>query len=1011
MAESNALGAECVKALGVSGRTGSFLRLLQAVRDCTLDLAVVAAQYDERELVSYMRCVAPLLLCEGEEGEVVQHGEEEAQYGPRRGQVAAAGTEAAEAGEALWRLPAAEAEPHAAAAAEEGAEGAWGLQQAFAAPSGAHATLGRKEAEVAFGAAAAGGPSGRERAEVGAVGGSEWGGSGGDGGGGGDEFGWFDGDRVGAGPTVSASVALAPTAATASQQPSSHPHGIMEGQQQHHLQQPQQHAVLHSEQAQQQQQQQPRATLRASPAVRGGGSGGGDGVVDDDEFGWFDDEPPPLGRPALAAADAPVPPPPPARHLHPTTAPGTAPRATAAAPCTRADDCRSEDDLGDCGAGAGLWLAEEDAEAGARAETSERRLPGGETEAGAEPRPLPDEEYVVELEEQASWFFEEGGLRAEREARAQRRALQRLGGSGGVEALAAQRQPLTAHPGRRGGAAGAAAWGPAARTAAQAGNLGGVAVPACPPASSSLPPGRRPRPLDPLSRLVCSAALGLAHGRHLEMQLAAAAVLLLLRPALPPCPGAAPGTGAEAGEAAGAGAVGGAASSVAAVSDRVRRVVATLRPERRVLTAEVAGTAAAAAGGCGATRGVVVPLAALSEQQAALAARFFQPVSYSTAPVSYSVGDTAAQPSYTAVFLEGALQYDHAALGPRVVTSAADLAGAVDPAVRAAATARRVLRSLAPHAAALLLASGHIPDEVAAAVYDISGGAVLAVGGLGLRAVRAAAAACGAAPAASLSFLSGRTVARGVRGTLAAGGLGLGDYRALGQREEGQQQQQGGRAEEAGGGWVTVLLAHRLRSGLEVQAAAFQACLRRLLAALRAGRVLPGAGAWELAVSEQLLRRAEQMERVLEAERELYRPLSYRAVAAALRDLPVVLLQNGGYGYGEAAAAAAACAQALREGDVARLRGLAAGRAQAAGPYGAPVGGSSRLSTSGGGGATDRLGPPYGSMTLWPPWWNGATLLPSLSRPSPSAHARTPRPARGERGGEPNAAADAGAAQ
>ncbi|KAG2435276.1 hypothetical protein HXX76_007353 [Chlamydomonas incerta] len=131
--------------------------------------------------------------------------------------------------------------------------------------------------------------------------------------------------------------------------------------------------------------------------------------------------------------------------------------------------------------------------------------------------------------------------------------------------------------------------------------------------------------------------------------------------------------------------------------------------------------------------------------------------------------------------------------------------GDADPDV---AFAARLLLRLAPLGVQLLLASGHVPDRVAAAVQQLSGGRVLVLGGAGVRAVRAAAACAAAAaaatavargaaargtgaagaaaavrpsgvPVSSLQLLvPGRNVVPGMRPALLEGGLGLGDYRA-----------------------------------------------------------------------------------------------------------------------------------------------------------------------------------------------------------------------------------------
>ncbi|EFJ45202.1 hypothetical protein VOLCADRAFT_118388 [Volvox carteri f. nagariensis] len=500
--------------------------------------------------------------------------------------------------------------------------------------------------------------------------------------------------------------------------------------------------------------------------------------------------------------------------------------------------------------------------------------------------------------------------------------------------------------------------------------------------------------LSPLSHLVCAAAIGLSHGRCLEMQLAAAALLLLIGPRVrQPCEAPPSSAGADAAAA-------GTKQDLREVAEQVRQVAGALQYERCVLTAELMGRLPSAVA---AMRGVVVPLAALSPLQAALAANFFPELAAS----SSSSSPSAAAVTLTAVFYHGALQPEHAAYGTVIVTDAAGLAAATADA-RAEAFTVRLLAALRPLGVQMLLASGHVPDHVAAALHQLSGGTVLALGGAGLRAVRAAAACCGVTPAASWAFLDGcRHVAPRVSAELLQGGLGLEDYRAT---TSGRRHIEAAvllrlmaapaptgaaaTAAVAPPGWVTVILAHSVTVQLETQGACFRNCFNRLLAALQRGHVLPGAGAWELATAEHLTRRAEhlqvqrqlqrgggpqlqlqppspllgswppsqtlslqgsqgsatlgrrEMEAVTDAKRDelqgsgeegedddgddvgrqqtLYLPLSYRAVAAALRDLVGVLLQNGGATYGDALAAAAACVKPLREGDAEQLARLAA---------------------------------------------------------------------------------------
>ncbi|KAG2494075.1 hypothetical protein HYH03_007717 [Edaphochlamys debaryana] len=691
-----------------------------------------------------------------------------------------------------------------------------------------------------------------------------------------------------------------------------------------------------------------------------------------------------------------------------------------------------------------------------------------------------DEAVLRALEDEAAWFFEEGAVARERQAREERRALARLG-QGIAAALAAadraaaaaavagggRRGPGLANGGERAGRGDAgdrggraAVAGPgashrlrpdagapaAALAAADAVASAASGCGSSPSSTTPPPPPPPPPPLsgpDALSRLVCSAAAGLAHGRHREMQLAAAAALLLLRPLVSE-PAAAAATGAPAAAEP--------RGSLAEVAARVATAAAALQFDRCVLTVELSGLAAAAAAdaaspsapalaaaaaaGPAVLRGVCVPLAALSAQQSALAASFLAAPSAPPATGPPAQADVSNDGSggggdqshvVNAVFLNGTLQPSHASYGPAVIHvggaadvtatagggAATDVAADVAAALTAAsaagreeALARRILAALDPYRTApygssrcILMASGHVPDGVAALVAELSGGAVLAVGGAGLRVVRAAAAACGVMPAAGLSHLraassavgggGGSTVANvalDVTATIVSGGLGLDAYRAAAAAGAarpgsmirltappapsptllpGAAATAAGPRARAGPGWVTLVLAHRLRWELERQAVAVQVCFCRLVAALRCGRVLPGGGAWEVAAAEQLCARALQMERASaaaahaasasagkapwaaagagaaaetgdegggraenkegegegegEEEEALYAPAAYRAVAGALRELVVCVLQNGGAGCGEAAAEVAACGAALRAGDAAAL--------------------------------------------------------------------------------------------
>ncbi|GFR49439.1 hypothetical protein Agub_g11497, partial [Astrephomene gubernaculifera] len=565
-----------------------------------------------------------------------------------------------------------------------------------------------------------------------------------------------------------------------------------------------------------------------------------------------------------------------------------------------------------------------------------------------------DEEVLAALEEEAAWFFGEGELQAEREVRAQRRELGRLGARLG------------------------ALLGPKICEAAVAKTTARAAVVPLPPTGStgtimtSLPPQPQPRQqqendsadvtaalaevpasevnrqhaasrcggvpsrLDPLSRLVCAAAAGLAHGRELEMRLAAAAALLLLGPMVrrPPPSSLSSSTCSPsptvAAEVAAAAAIEVEEKedeeSLAAVAERVGQAAARLRYDRCILTSELMGRPAEVSAGV--LCGVCVPLSSLSDAQANLATSFF------TASKTKSAGNHAPPSScsnqaITAVFFHGALQPDHVTHGSLVITDAAGLAAA-DADARLESYASRLLAKLRPHGVQLLLASGHIPDRLVSVLHQLTDGALLALGGVGVRAVQAAAACCGVATAASLSFLGPYCLATGTRVDLAAGGLGLRDYRRGGggggggggesgggkghvaqeavlrvmapdpsgqaptKRQVQQQQercqgplkppvQPGGSLGPRGGpGWVTVVLAHTVPAQLELQAAAFKTSFQRLIAALRSCRVLPGAGAWELAVAEHLSQRADKLQQQQQQREEREEPhaASKGAVAA-----------------------------------------------------------------------------------------------------------------------------------
>ncbi|GIL53156.1 hypothetical protein Vafri_8835 [Volvox africanus] len=685
---------------------------------------------------------------------------------------------------------------------------------------------------------------------------------------------------------------------------------------------------------------------------------------------------------------------------------------------------------------------------------------------------LEAEAELAALEEEASWFFNDGELQAEREARAQRRLLQQLAagmtavgsvfrrgdgpddeahGQGGRAAEAISTGSPTADEGevRLSGSKATdlpdTDGNPRHRhhVTAPPGTSPPPPTPPLPPlpASVAMPPtyfldstcrrdeapekgvllssgtasrgGRgswqssseitaaRQR-LSPLSRLVCAAAQGLSHGRSLEMQLAAAAVLLLLEPLVRRQPGdARPLLTAEMASAA----IVDAKEDLSAMSALVRQAAAALQFERCVLTVEMMGRSAVAAA---AMRGVVVPLATLSTAQAALAAEFFTtlpsppppppppPQSLQSGNSSPSAARTAKPATatatatvtlrarnFTSVFFQGALQVDRAEYGPIVITNAADLVTTTSD-VRVEAFASHLLETIKPHGVQLLLASGHIPDALSTALHQLSGGAILALGGIGLRAIRAAAACCGVMPAASLSSLdTRRNVATHVAVELVQGGLGLGDYRAAAGHRHTEtamllrimkaprthlRTPSGGDCDASVApmpvlrpGWVTIVSSHSLASQLEVQGVSCRTCFNRLIAALRKGHVLPGSGAWELAAAEHLTHRIKQLHVVAHRmwsplqsgqqpmqplqsslaegrhgsstiddevinRHELpspYLPLSYEAVATALRDLVGVLLQNGGTDYGSALAMAGACVAALRDGDVARLQRLA----------------------------------------------------------------------------------------
>ncbi|GLI59785.1 hypothetical protein VaNZ11_001748, partial [Volvox africanus] len=397
--------------------------------------------------------------------------------------------------------------------------------------------------------------------------------------------------------------------------------------------------------------------------------------------------------------------------------------------------------------------------------------------------------------------------------------------------------------------------------------------------------------LSPLTRLVCAAAHGLSHGRSLEMQLAAAALLLLLEPLVRRQPGdVRPPLAAKTTSAA----IAAAKEDLSAMSAQVRQAAAALQFERCVLTVEMMGRSAVAAA---AMRGVVVPLATLSTAQAALAAEFFTALPSPPSPPPPPPGNSSPSAAHTAtptapatlrarkfttVFFQGALQVDRAVYGPIVITDAAGLVAATSDA-RVEAFASHLLEALKPHGVQLLLASGHIPDALSAVLQQLSGGAMLVLGGIGLRAIRAAAACCGAMPAASLSSLdTRRNVATHVAVELVQGGLGLGDYRTaaghrhteaavlmritkaprthLGNPSGGDCDASVPQVPVLRPGWVTIVSSHSLASQLEVQGVSFRTCFNRLIAALRKGHVLPGSGAWELAAAEHLTRRAKQLE-------------------------------------------------------------------------------------------------------------------------------------------------------
>ncbi|GIM06948.1 hypothetical protein Vretimale_11178 [Volvox reticuliferus] len=526
------------------------------------------------------------------------------------------------------------------------------------------------------------------------------------------------------------------------------------------------------------------------------------------------------------------------------------------------------------------------------------------------------EAELAALEEEASWFFNDGELQAEREARAQRRLLQQL--ATGLTAAGSGRHQGDGSNGegrRQGGGAflvqGMSRGAP--NDVEEDVDLAGIkntsppdkggnrhlnCVTAAPdPSPPPPPPPLLPVPvptaptyvldstcsrielkgqgvlssgtdnhggrgsgmssseitaarhgLSPLSRLVCAAAQGLSHGRILEMQLAAAAVLLLLEPLIRREPGdARPPLAAEMTSAITATVK----KDVNAISTQIRHAAASLQFDRCVLTVEMMGRSAVAAA---AMRGVVVPLATLSAAQAALAAEFFmaapsppplslQPMTSSPSAAHTSIS-TSGAPKFTTVFFQGALQMDRAVYGPLVITDAAGLVTAASD-VRVEAFASHLLEALKPHDVQLLLASGHIPDAISAALHQLSGGAMLALGGIGLHAIRAAATCVGVVPAVSLSSLnSGRNVATHVAVELIQGGLGLGDYRPnAGRRHtEAAMLMRIMKAPEihlgttgGGGGdvsvapvpvlrpgWVTVVLPHALASQLEVQGIGFR---------------------------------------------------------------------------------------------------------------------------------------------------------------------------------------------
>jgi hypothetical protein len=272
-------------------------------------------------------------------------------------------------------------------------------------------------------------------------------------------------------------------------------------------------------------------------------------------------------------------------------------------------------------------------------------------------------------------------------------------------------------------------------------------------------PGR----LAPWERLLLTAAAGLAHGRALEMRLAAAALRSLLRPALEPPHGMpAPygdarlpvGSGTSGSGSLAASSEAGPAGELHAAAERLAAAAARLSFERSVLLVELAGRPAAAS--CVA-RGVVLPGSALSALQASLAADFLS--AQQREPQPSRAGPPGGRP-LRVLLLMGALRAGDLGRGPATApgeASSAPLApgqaaAGVDATGEDAETAlaRRVLALLAPLRVQLLLASGHVHDTTAAAVAQLSGGEVLALGGAGVTAVRAAAAAAGVAPVGAL---------------------------------------------------------------------------------------------------------------------------------------------------------------------------------------------------------------------------------------------------------------------